>query len=292
MLTTNLGLSIWVSDSDPKVSRSWKRVLIANHELERYCQKLYAEDETRAELDWEIRRRLRRRIRSFAWSPQLRSQASDQSIQEAQLPVNGSFIAVSNDNNDVVVLRIHSPHSFLSPSATTWSAHAVAHFSLEPKLDLHPNPRPILLEETMDEQRHISNLAWSPWTTSKDGISEAVLACTTNHGLHLRRIRIFPFSSVVSLDSSDIFSSGDVGTRNTNLIRWMPRVCNGFLYLITFGQSGAFCFEVPVEDPSKTTVTTHDVDGRWDLFAGEWRRDEPQYYYPLLIQASLYVTAV
>ncbi|GME24249.1 Short-chain dehydrogenase/reductase SDR [Neofusicoccum parvum] len=159
VLTTNLALSLWVSDSNPKVSRSWKRVLLANHELERYCQRLYGEEESLPELDWETRRRLRRRIRSFAWSPQLRpSQPPDHSIQNTHFPVNGSFIAVSNDNNDVVVLRVLSPHSFFSSSAKDWSAHAVAHFSLEPKIDLHPKPRPILLSETLNEQRGSAGL--------------------------------------------------------------------------------------------------------------------------------------
>ncbi|KAF4536653.1 Short-chain dehydrogenase/reductase SDR [Lasiodiplodia theobromae] len=265
VLTTNLTLSLWVSDSDPKVTRSWKRVLILNHELEMYFQELYAHEEFRLELDCETRRRLRRRIRSFAWSPQLRPPPPSQySVQEARFPINGSFIAVSNDNNDVVILRIDSPYSFFSPPSAKWSARAVAHFSLEPKLDMHQGPRLFLLAETLSEQRFISNLAWSPWTIDPDGVPTAILAYTTNCSVHLRRVRIPPFSADVSLDQTDVFSDSSAGTRNVHLLRWMPKARDDVFYLVAFSQAGAFCFEVPCLDPSKTTVSTHDLDGRWD----------------------------
>lgn len=270
MLATNLSLSIWASDSDPKIARSWKRVLVLNHELERYCQNIYGEEAIRGELDWETRRRLRRRIRSFAWSPKPRlSQFSERSIQDAEFPVNGSFIAVSNDYNDVVILRIDSPFSFFSPSATKWSAHAVAHLSQEPKLDLHPNPRPFLLDETLDDQRYISNLSWSPWSTNEEGVPEALLAYTTNYRLHLRRIRSSPFASDATFDSVDIFVDTSVGTRTTQLLRWMPRGCGEVYYLMAFSQSGAFCYEVPIRDPANTTVSAHDLDKRWDPVVGK-----------------------
>ncbi|KAB2574108.1 hypothetical protein DBV05_g7209 [Lasiodiplodia theobromae] len=265
VLTTNLTLSLWVSDSDPKVTRSWKRVLILNHELEMYFQELYAHEEFRLELDCETRRRLRRRIRSFAWSPQLRPPPPSQySVQEARFPINGSFIAVSNDNIDVVILRIDSPYSFFSPPSAKWSARAVAHFSLEPKLDMHQGPRLFLLAETLSEQRFISNLAWSPWTIDPDGVPTAILAYTTNCSVHLRRVRIPPFSADVSLDQTDVFSDSSAGTRNVHLLRWMPKARDDVFYLVAFSQAGAFCFEVPCLDPSKTTVSTHDLDGRWD----------------------------
>ncbi|KAL1646365.1 hypothetical protein SLS58_003325 [Diplodia intermedia] len=271
VLTTNLNLSLWVSDSDPKVTRSWKRALVLNHEVERYFQKVYAQEEFRLDLDWETRRRLRRRIRSFAWSPQLRpSLPAEHSVQEGQFPVNCSFIAVSNDNNDVAILRVDSPYSFFSPPSAQWSARAEAHFSLEPKLDLHPVPRPFLLTETMSEQRYIGNLAWSPWTTDPHGVPEAILAYTTNHSIHLRRVRIAPFSSDVSLDQTDIFSDPSIGTRNVHLLRWMPRAHDDVFYLVAFSQAGAFCYEVPCRDPSKTTATTHDLDKRWDTIAASY----------------------
>lgn len=270
MLATNLSLSIWASDSDPKIARSWKRVLVLNHELERYCQNIYGEEAIRGELDWETRRRLRRRIRSFAWSHKPRlSQFSERSIQDAEFPVNGSFIAVSNDYNDVVILRIDSPFSFFSPSATKWSAHAVAHLSQEPKLDLHPNPRPFLLDETLDDQRYISNLSWSPWSTNEEGVPEALLAYTTNYRLHLRRIRSSPFASDATFDSVDIFVDTSVGTRTTQLLRWMPRGCGEVYYLMAFSQSGAFCYEVTIRDPANTTVSAHDLDKRWDPVVGK-----------------------
>ncbi|OJD37099.1 short-chain dehydrogenase reductase sdr [Diplodia corticola] len=269
VLTTNLNLSLWVSDSDPKVTRGWRRALVLNHELDRYFQQVYAQEEIRVELEWETQRRLRRRIRSFAWSPQPRpSQPAEYSVQEAQFPINGSFIAVSNDDNDVVILRVDSPYSFYSPPSAQWSARAEAHFSFEPKIDLRRTPRPFLLIEAMGEQRYIGNLAWSPWTTNSHGVPEAILAYTTNHSVHLRRIRISPFSSDVSLDQTDIFSDATVGTREVHLLRWMPRAHGDVFYLVAFSQAGAFCFEVPCRDPSKTTVSTHDLDKRWDTVAG------------------------
>ncbi|KAH7058765.1 transcription factor IIIC subunit delta N-term-domain-containing protein [Macrophomina phaseolina] len=269
VLATNLSLSIWASDSDPKITRSWRRVLILNHELERYCQSLYGEEEIRADLDWETRRRLRRRVRSFAWSPQLRpEQSPKQSIQDACFPVNGSFIAVANDYNDVVILRVDSPFSFFSPAASKWSARAVAHFSLEPKLDLHSNPRPFTLDETLRDQRYISNLAWSPWATDKNGVPEALLAYTTNDSIHLRRIRSLPYSSEMFSELVDVFSDTSVSSRNAHLLRWMPRACDNVYYLMAFSQAGAFCYEVPVKDPARTTVSSHDLDKRWDMVIG------------------------
>ena len=206
-------------------------------------------------------------------------------IEDSQIPVNGCFLAVSNDENDVVVLRIQSPFDFFSPAASEWSAQVVACFSVQPKISLCSSAPPIiLLNEHMEEQRFISNLAWSPWGLSEDGTPQAVLAYTTNEKLLLRRIRITGLSetSAVNFDESDIVLEGSTGTRGTSLLRWAPKISDHLLHLVAFTPAEARCYEVDMNNLSDFRLSNCYLYGRWDSISGKYTRRLWRSYDPTL----------
>ncbi|KAF2147533.1 uncharacterized protein K452DRAFT_217535 [Aplosporella prunicola CBS 121167] len=269
VLTTNLVLSLWACDSKPGVAASWKRALVVNHAVEAYFEEPGV-DESLSELDRESRRRMKRRIRSFCWSPQIYP-STPSNIEDSQIPVNGCFIAVSNDDNDIVVLRIQSPFDFFSPVASEWSARVVVCFSVQPKISSSQNAPPItLFNEHMEEQRFISNLAWSPWSLSEDGTPQAVLAYTTNEKLLVRRIRIpgLPETSAIDFDKSDIVLEESVGTRDISLLRWAPKISDHLLYLVAFTPAEARCYEMNMNNLSSFKLSNCYLYGRWDSVSG------------------------
>ncbi|KAK7621240.1 transcription factor IIIC subunit delta N-term-domain-containing protein [Phyllosticta citricarpa] len=267
--TSNLTLSLWASDSDFKNGRSWKRLLIFNHALDRYWQKLDRGEHKVGGLDWETRRRTRRRVRSFAWSPRVRPQTeSRQSVKDSQLPMSGFYLAVSNDANDIAILRVQSPFDFFSPSVSRWSAYVVAHCSIAPEIRLKVDPPFTLLEEHLDEQRYASNLAWSPWSLNDAETAESLLAYTTNKSLHIRRVRMAAYSFDISIGKEDAFVDEKVGTKLAHIVQWAPKIENQTAHLAVFSQNGLFCYEISFKDTLQVNFSRHNLDDRWDMITG------------------------
>ncbi|KAK8236581.1 transcription factor IIIC subunit delta N-term-domain-containing protein [Phyllosticta capitalensis] len=270
VLTSNLTLSLWASDSDFKNARSWKRLLIFNHSLERHWQKLDRDDEhTVGGLEWEVRRRTRRRIRSFAWSPRVRPQtALSQSVKDSQLPMSGFFLAVCNDANDVAILRVQSPFDFFSTTISRWSAHVVAQCSVGPRIKLELDPPFTLFDEHMDEQRHASNIAWSPWSLDDRDNAESLLAYTTNKSIHIRRVSMAAYSHNISISPEDVFVDDSVGTRTAHFVQWAPKMQNQAAQLVVFSQKGLFCYDILFKDQFRVNMSKHNLDDRWDMVTG------------------------
>ncbi|KAK8178767.1 transcription factor IIIC subunit delta N-term-domain-containing protein [Phyllosticta citribraziliensis] len=269
VLTSNLTLSLWASDSDFKNGRSWKRLFIFNHALDRYWQKLDNGEHKVGGLDWETRRRTSRRVRSFAWSPRVRPQTeSSQSVKDSQLPMSGFFLAVSNDANEIVILRVQSPFDFFSPVVSRWSAHVAAHCSVAPQIQLKVDPPFTLLDEHLDEQRYATNLAWSPWSLDDKETAESLLAFTTNKSLHIRRVRMGAYSFDISISAEDAFVDESVGTRLAHIVQWAPRIEKQTAHLAVFSQNGLFCYEISLQDTLSVNVSRHNLDDRWDMITG------------------------
>src|SRR5205814_224199 len=86
------------------------------------------------------------------------------------------MIAVSNDDNQIVVVAINSPTTTLGLD-NSWTSQVLGHFSLAPSPSF---PEPGTFDELIRQQINVSHLKWSPWTISKDGI-QSVLAYATNN---------------------------------------------------------------------------------------------------------------
>ncbi len=160
VLTANHVLSIWASDAHPKDSRSWKRVLVVNHGLQQYFENLDVLQEDVQ--DERVLAKLRTRVRSFGWSPNPRDATSSLKYRRsgAFWPGGLHFLAVANDNNEIVVLEVLSPYNSLGSPRLEWSIKVCTHFNAShPVVDYGVTSLPCVLSP----RTYIEYLAWSPW---------------------------------------------------------------------------------------------------------------------------------
>ena len=271
ILTSNLVLSIWVSESNPRIAASWKRVLIVNLELERYFKDLQITEGGSSEDEKVERLRLRQRIRAFSWSP---STSYPGPLTTIGSPLNWGtyFLAVSNDNNEITILRILSPYDPLSPTEE-WSVKAATHFKVHNNSASQVHA-PGIFDEYVQQQRFISHLAWSPWSGRESARHQSTLAYASNSELRARNIfGYIQKNGHLSLSIAESESTYQViNLKHAGPLRWGPQVGNqDRIFLIAFSQTDALCFSVLETDASDFEVSTHDLDGRWDAVSGKFR---------------------
>lgn len=260
-----------MSESNPRIAASWKRVLIVNLELERYFKDLQIAEGGSSEDEKVERLRLRQRIRAFSWSP---STSHPGPLTTIGSPLNWGtyFLAVSNDNNEITILRILSPYDPLSPTEE-WSVKATAHFKVHNNSTSQVHA-PGIFDEYVQQQRFISHLAWSPWSGRESARHQSTLAYASNSELRARNI----FGHIqknghLSLSIAESESTYQaINLKHAGPLRWGPQVGNqDRIFLIAFSQTDALCFSVLETDASDFEVSTHDLDGRWDAVSGKFR---------------------
>ncbi|KAM5483705.1 hypothetical protein MaudMau93_006212 [Microsporum audouinii] len=118
VLTSNLTLSLWHAVDG---ASRWNRTLIVNHALRKYFKTIVRDDSSML--------RRKQRIRAFSWS-YLSLQATQEEVDDKGSRHGGGihFLIVSNDTNDIVVLRVTAPSYGQSAIATVLS-----HYSLLPQ---------------------------------------------------------------------------------------------------------------------------------------------------------------
>ena len=138
VLTSNLILSLWASDSNPLDSSSWKRVLVFNKAL-------------------SSRSRLQKRIRSMAWAP-TNPQHVDRRTPFSRRKWGIPLIAIGDDSNRFYILRISSPftgHSF------EWDSEVLRCDDIPvPKSS---NDRPSLFRLAMNASHFIDRIGFGTW---------------------------------------------------------------------------------------------------------------------------------
>ncbi|KAF2088512.1 hypothetical protein K490DRAFT_39705 [Saccharata proteae CBS 121410] len=251
VLTSNLKLSIWASDSNPREASSWKRVLVVHPELEKYFMKVGNEREKpRPELVAAQHRR-QERVRAFAWSLPMRPDASSRhSIYDSQLPLNGPLIAVSNDENDVVILRVRSPYDLYSSLSASpdWAFEAVIHFSVDAGMSVSQANRPILFDEYLQQQSYVGNIAWSPWRITCQSTSS--------------ELTIGPAENIAALNS--------IPNSPISILRWMSKTVDDHFILVAIDQAEVVCVQVSIPKDSEYSplISRHDLDRSWYETAG------------------------
>ncbi|KAL8681028.1 MAG: hypothetical protein Q9186_002801 [Xanthomendoza sp. 1 TL-2023] len=126
ILTTNHVLSLWASTSDLRAASSWERVLVINQALKiPPLTSLIGQDESNP-----IDPRPSERIRSMSWAPQQSMpSAGTSSTFKTTSPDHSSpiqYLAVTNDANEAIVLRIRT---FWSHDRCPWEAQIAARAS-------------------------------------------------------------------------------------------------------------------------------------------------------------------
>ncbi|OCK79605.1 hypothetical protein K432DRAFT_329816 [Lepidopterella palustris CBS 459.81] len=292
ILTSNLLLSIWEADSNPRKTTSWKRVLIVNHVLDRYFAGIENDD---AETEWEENQRLRQSVRAFSWSPPT-SDSRPASTIGTRLSWGAPLIALSNDNNEIVVLTIQSPYEPFS-SHTEWSAKVITHFSiLDPATD--PLRNPSTFDEYLDQQRYISHLAWSPWSGWGNDRLQSVLAYSTNKEMRARNVFVsnpdHDPSSLVVDDNETTYQN--ISLRHAGPLKWCPQILNqDRMLLVAFSQDNVLCYDISAKDMKNYDISKHGLDERWDAISGVAFKirspDDVKMYFSSLLSTARAPTA-
>jgi hypothetical protein len=178
---------------------------------------------------------------------------------------------VSNDNNEIIILRILSPYDPLSPTKQ-WSVKAISHFEVSNNSSSQSHT-PGILDEYVQQQRFISHLAWSPWSGRGNGRRQSTLAYSSNSELLARNIFGYiqenGHLSISAAESEFVYQT--ISLRYAGPLRWGPQVGNqDRIFLIAFSQTDALCFSVLKADASNFEMSTHDLDGRWDAISGRF----------------------
>ena len=262
VLTSNHILAIWASNSTPTEAESWKRVLIVNHALDSYFKSGDLDDDTY---------RLRRRIRSFSWSPRF-------DLTLDVLKSRTQYLAVANECNEVIVFTIQSPYTILNPEINSWQASVLFHFSIAFSVTNGPTDYSSQLNHYIEEQRHATHMSWSHWFSMKRE-SYSILAIITRGRLVLKRIKL----TGLAVDTQLVFD-GDVQGLDLSLdltgpIRWVPDSLswsgspeNGIspkqLMLCAFSENAICHLAINPLDARDSSTSVRHLDGRWDEVSG------------------------
>ncbi|KAF2711440.1 hypothetical protein K504DRAFT_532028 [Pleomassaria siparia CBS 279.74] len=258
-LTSNLVLSIWSSDAKLRDDLSWERRLIINDVLSDYF--LSARDAGCSLVtEFEETHRLRKRVRAFAWAPSMYDGQSAGTMG-THLVWGQFLVAVTNDDNQVVVLNVNSPTSTLGVSET-WTADVVNHFTVTPDTGSAVSD-PDLFEEIMQQQRHLPHIAWSPWAEIKTSV-HSVLAYATNQDV---RARVIVHSSGSTEFGPEVVYP-DIDIQYAGPMRWLPKVEGHTLKLLLFTNVEVVCLTISILDASVLQKATRHLDGRWDSISG------------------------
>ena len=141
VLTSNLILSLWASNSDPTDLGSWERVSVVNKIL-------------------PSGNRLQQRIRSMAWAP------TNPHHVDRLTPSSGKkwgipLLAVADDSNGLYFLKVSSPYAgqFLA-----WNIEVLRRYNIA--VSHSPSDRPSLLNLAMNANHFIDRIEFGRWDVS------------------------------------------------------------------------------------------------------------------------------
>lgn len=207
VLTSNLVLSIWESKSDPRVQESWERALVINHSLRAYFSS--HDDHTTTS---DVRKgslRQRTRIRAFVWAEPLRWEGT-RGHPSYHSKWGIFLLAVTNENGEIIILRIVSPYSTELGKSGKWGSAVWWHGKAVPSADAESPParpvQPSLLNAIMSGKRFIRELAWGSWIGANDRM--AILTYRWGAQIYSLKVSFFcrPPRITVTLDFEGDFT--------------------------------------------------------------------------------------
>ena len=138
VLTSNLILSFWASDSDPTTLDSWKRFVIVNKALSSGS-------------------RLQQRIRSMAWTPTNPAHI-DRRTPFSQRKWGLHVLAVADDSSGLYILKVSSP---FTDQYSAWNVEVLRHHDV--LVSRRSNDRPSLLSLEMNAHRFVDHIEFGTW---------------------------------------------------------------------------------------------------------------------------------
>lgn len=180
VLTSNHVLSIWEPTNNPRVETNWKRALVFEQEhlrdLSNQNRPLQKEEQIRD---------CGSKCRAFAFSHPCHVSPSD---------VWGtSLLAISTDNDEVIIARLLSPYRHTLRRCNTWQLEILGRIRVDPSsndslnhLSTVKTPR-----ATVDwKPKYATNLSWSPWTAIGVTRQTSVLAYIASEKLWFHNISV------------------------------------------------------------------------------------------------------
>lgn len=138
VLTSNLILSFWASDSSPVDPDSWKRVAVVNDALSSAS-------------------RFEQRIRTMAWAP-TNPQHLDRRTPFSRRKWGIPLIAIADDSNGLYILKISSP---FAGQSFAWNVEVLRRDNIPAPNRL--NDRPSLLSLAMNANHFVDRIQFGTW---------------------------------------------------------------------------------------------------------------------------------
>ncbi|KAF1963347.1 hypothetical protein CC80DRAFT_530239 [Byssothecium circinans] len=266
-LTSSLVLSLWSSNGKPHDPASWSRRIIINNALAEYfipedddADGPAAEESVLTSKNVE-KARLRTRVRAFAWAHGLPS-AESSGIVGTQVKWGQYILAVANDDNQISFVIVESPTSTFG-AEDEWTADVLNHFTITPDSEsifLAPGT----FDDVMKQQRHVSHIAWSPWTIRGEWY-HSVLVYVTNDDV---RARLITYKhDTIGLGDEIVYP--DINLRCRGPLKWSPKIRDDDKFeLALFGHDGLTVLTVSATYATIIDRKEHDLDDRWDDISG------------------------
>lgn len=169
-------------------------------------------------------------------------------------------------------MQIHSPFEVLSNHTKTWSAKVLAHFTATAEEESYAPLHSTVLEEILQQQNYVHNLAWSPAVVIQNKQIASFLVYTTNKSVVLKQIKLSR-----SREGSVSFTLGnekvlidEARLQHDAPLAWYPKVwAEEGLLLVAFTQTHAHCFLLHnVGATVGYNKSSLELDGRWDSISG------------------------
>ncbi|KAF1350322.1 hypothetical protein EJ07DRAFT_139398 [Lizonia empirigonia] len=287
VLTSNLILSIWSAEGKLQEETSWNRRLLINDSLIGHFTNSVATNTSHVTSNPEEQLRLRTRIRAFTWAPSLPTIFNTMGTQTSY---GQQYLALANDDNQLVFLGVDSPTSTLGQSSD-WKAKVLTHMSLDSEAE-STFTDPLFFDDLMKQQRFISHVAWSPWI-KRDGCYQSIVVYATNENVRGRLI--VHTNNRITLCAEVVYP--DINLRHNGPMSWCPRGGDdNKLTLALFTSSGLIYLTISGNDASIVDKVSHDLDGRWDQVSGAvWdyeKHPSPRLHFSSLLSTVQSPTAV
>ncbi|KAJ5606630.1 Transcription factor IIIC zinc-finger [Penicillium lagena] len=246
VLTSNLVLSLY-EPLGPR--RQWTKVGIVNHSLRNYFSP--SEDPN----GLALRKCL---IRSFSWCTPLQMPASDtDSVLDPESRWGVQMLAVSNDHNDVIILRVHR-----SAPSSSYSMDLLGLHSPEAQGSQYSTYCPgSILENALQIKQRVLSVTCGPWIASPDTNTDDAYVATSLvvvvYGSQLRMIKVIAALKASDTEEPPIYNVAVDVTAHplssltqqwhehhfTGLLHWVPMKSD--FALVASVNAGYFTIHIP-----------------------------------------------
>jgi hypothetical protein len=258
ILSQNLLLSLWAPEKSGRSHQDWKRGLLLNRAVQEYFERLYPDLKVKEGAAKSERLKELIRVRAFAVN------------QPVSALTNSCLVAVSNDNNQIIVLRCQGSQN--EEGGTEVTVQAL--FSITN--DTAPVPTlSWTFEDYMSKTRFVQHLAWSPWVYS-DGIWRCVVACADRHHLLFRWVVLHDSGGVdvnVTTEAYDGSLQWKKHLPADAILEWLPSIHDGkYGRMLVSTLDKVYLFAVNLAEGDEIHQSQFERKG-WSQIAGTLLQD-------------------